>query len=267
MLTDRQRAHFDVFGFLVFRQAFSPEETARISSTFDRVLEEDRQGRPFEGHKRQAVTGFVEREEELTRLLEDDRIYPVIEQLLGPGFVWIGSDGNLYVGDTGWHPDGRHLEHQAYRWIKVAFYLDPVRRDTGCLRVIPGSHRGTLHQALKERWPKSDAAESPYGISGAEVPAFPLESDPGDVVLFDQSLWHASFGGRTGRRMFTLNFGAKPQAEADYENLRSTHAKNLGFIADMQYTQTGRVYTDAFLESGSPRIRSMVAELLEMGLK
>ena len=24
--------------------------------------------------------------------------------------------------------------------IKTAFYLDPVTRDTGCLRVIPGSH-------------------------------------------------------------------------------------------------------------------------------
>ena len=267
MLTDQQRAHFEVFGFLVFRQAFSPAETSRISSLFDRVLEEDRRGRPFEGQKRQAVVGFVERDEELTRLLEDDRIYPTIECLLGPGFVWIESDGNLYVGDTGWHPDGRRLEHQAYQRIKVAFYLDPVRKDTGCLRVIPGSHKGTLHEALNERWPKVAAEESPYGIDGAEIPSFPLESDPGDVVMFDQRLWHASFGGRTGRRMFTLNFGGKPRAEADYEDLRRTHTMNLGFVRDMQHTQTGRVYTDTLLESTSPRIHSMVAELVEMGLK
>ena len=263
MLTDQQRAHFEVFGFLVLRQAFSAAEMSHISSTFDRVLDEDRRGRPFEGHKRQAVIGFIERNEELTRLLDDDRIYRAIEALLGPGFVWIESDGNLYVGDTRWHPDNQ----APYQRIKVAFYLDPVRNDTGCLRVIPGSHRGTLHEALKVRWPNSDSVESPYGISGAEVPAFPLESDPGDVVLFNQGLWHASFGGRTGRRMFTLNFGAKPHSEADYENLRWTHEQNLGFVADMQYTRTGRVYTDAFLESGSSRIHRMVAELVEMGLK
>jgi ectoine hydroxylase-related dioxygenase (phytanoyl-CoA dioxygenase family) len=263
MLTEQQRTFFDTFGFLVLRQAFSPEEIGEISREFEEVLDVDRQGRVFDGQKRQAVLAFVEQRAGLTKLVEDDRIYCVIEELLGSGFVWIGSDGNLYVGDTRWHPDNA----ETYPRIKVAFYLDRVTKDSGCLRVIPGSHRPPLRELLKAQWPKDDPAESPYGVSGSEIPSYPLESEPGDVVVFNQGLWHASYGGKSGRRMFTLNFGAKPQTEADYDNLRRTYHNNLTNISKMQRTQTGRVYTDSFLGSEAPRIHSVVAELVEMGFK
>lgn len=263
MLTEQQQKHFETFGFIVWRSAFSPNEIAAITQRYEEVLAEDRRGQDFAGDKRQAVTGFLERRPDLTSLLEDDRIYGSIEQLLGPDFVWIGSDGNLYVGDTRWHPDNQH----AYRRIKVAFYLDTVTKDTGCLRVIPGSHQPTLHDRLKEQWPVEDAAESPYGVAGSEIPSFPLESNPGDVVFFNQSLWHAAYGGRVGRRMFTLNFGAKPRAEMDYDVLRSTYKQNIQFVEDMAYTKSDRIYTDSFLHSDSPRIQSMVKELLVMGLR
>ncbi len=263
MLTDQQRTYFDVFGFLALRGAFSSRETEEISREFDDVLTGDRQGAAFKGERRQEFLGFVEQRPELTQLVIDDRIHGAVEALLGPGFVWIGSDGNLYVGDTHWHPDNP----DPYRRIKVAFYLDPVARDTGCLRVIPGSHRAPLHDRLKDTRPVSDASESPYGVSGSEIPGFPVESTPGDVVFFDQSLWHASFGGKTGRRMFTLNFGAKPKADADYDNLRKTYQQNRRHASEMQPAPRDRVYSDAFLSSDSPRIKQMVGPLLEMGMR
>ena len=145
MLTAEQIAHFETFGFVIRRRCFSSKEMEKISRAFDEVLTEDRQGQPFAGETRQAVLGFIEKRPLLSALVEDDRVYEPLEQLLGPGFVWIGSDGNLYVGDTGWHPDGSVLD---YRRIKVAFYLDPVAKETGCLRVVPGSHRLPLHAAL-----------------------------------------------------------------------------------------------------------------------
>ena len=161
MLTTEQKSHFEAFGFVVRRQCFSPAEMDGISRAFDEVLAEDRQGQPFAGDKRQAVLGFIEKRPLLTQLVEDDRIYQPLEQLLGPGFVWIGSDGNLYVGDTDWHPDGSEL---AYGRIKVAFYLDPVMKDTGCLRVIPGSHRLPLHTDLDPlKRQRADTSLRPFG--------------------------------------------------------------------------------------------------------
>lgn len=264
MLSAEQRAHFDTFGFLVMRRLFSPDETAAITGEFEDVLAQDRQGTAFDGAKRQAVLGFVEKRPLLTRLVEDDRIYEPLEQLLGPGIVWIGSDGNLYVGDTPWHPDG---SMPGYGRIKVAFYLDPVTKDSGCLRVIPGSHRPPLHDALKPLQQRDNPAMTPFGVAPRDVPCFPLESQPGDVVFFEQNLYHASFGGRTGRRMFTLNVGAKPVAEENVAYLQRVYQSNLGHIERMQYTQTGRVYEDAFLHSDSPRIHGMVEKLVELGFK
>jgi hypothetical protein len=114
---------------------------------------------------------------------------------------------------------------------------------------------------------RSDPSAEPFGVPARDVPCFALESEPGDVVFFDQCTWHAAFGGRAGRRMFTLNFGAKPTSAAHTENLIKTYQANLGFVRTMGYTNSGRVYEDAFLASDRPRIRSMVGPLVELGFK
>jgi ectoine hydroxylase-related dioxygenase (phytanoyl-CoA dioxygenase family) len=267
MLSQPQQAYFETFGFIVMRGLFSADEMAAIGRDFDDVLAQDRQGQPFDGASRQAVLGFIEKRPLLSSLAEDDRIYEPIEQLLGQGFVWIGSDGNLYVGDTGWHPDGSNL---GYGRIKVAFYLDRVRADSGCLRVIPGSQREPLHSALaplREQRNEAGLTGTAFGVAQREIPCYPLGSDPGDVVFFNQNTWHASFGGQTGRRMFTLNFGAPPRAAEHIAYLERTYRSNLVHAQRMQRTPSTRVYEDSFLQSDSPRIRAMVARLVELGMR
>jgi hypothetical protein len=265
MLTEQQRNHFETFGYLLMKGCYSEEEIRNITLAFDQVLDDDRQGEAFAGEKRQAVLGCVEKHQVLCNLVTDDRIFDPIHALLGDDFVWIGSDGNLYVGNTGWHPDGSQLE---YARVKVAFYLDPVRRESGCLRVIPGSHILPLHEAVKPlSSQRADLAVSPFGVDAEEVPSVPLESNPGDMVCFNQNLWHASFGGEKGRRMFTLNFGEKPRTDDHIAYLKRTYESNLGFVKSMQHTQTGRVYEESFLDSDSPRIRGMVSKLIELGFK
>jgi ectoine hydroxylase-related dioxygenase (phytanoyl-CoA dioxygenase family) len=265
MLSEEQVNYFQTFGFLVLPHLFSADEIVDISRHFDDVLSRDREGAEFDGGRRQGVLGVVEQDERLYRLLEDDRIYDAIEQLLGPGFVWIGSDGNLYVGDTGWHPDNPGWDG---RRIKIALYLDPVKKESGCLRVIPGSHLpGGLGQRLRQGpRPASEAASSPYGVDGSEIPCVALESEPGDVVVFDQGLFHASFGGKTGRRMFTLNFITKPEDEIDLERLRHMYERNLELIGELGRSNRDSLYTSSFLETESPRIQAMIAAVLALGL-
>ncbi len=145
MLTREQERHFRLFGYVCLRQAFNEKEIAKISLDFDEVLGESLDGQPFAGEKRQLVVGFVEKRPSLSALVADDRVFEPVEQLICGTPLWIESDGNLYVGDTHWHPDAAvHFP----LWIKVALYLDPVDKDTGSLRVIPGSHMALFSAAL-----------------------------------------------------------------------------------------------------------------------
>ena len=254
MLTTEQRAHFETFGFLLLPQQFSAEEMGLISSEFDDAMLEDRQGRPYAG-ERQHLEPFVEKWTSMQRLVEDDRIYGPVEQLLGAGFVWDGSDANHYVGDTQWHPDkGRDAVKMGYDQIKVILYLDSVKKDSGCLRVIPGSHRAPYHNLVEPLVQRNgDSAMGAFGVSGSEVPCHAIESEPGDVVFFHQSTFHSSFGGRTGRRMFTLVFGANPANDEVVEYLR-------GF--KMAYRPPR-----SFVDSTSPRVRGTVSRLMELGFE
>ena len=286
MLTQQQVQHFETFGFLVIRAAFSAAEMAAITAEFEASLLDDRGGRAFGGEERQAVFGMVERRPQLMQLAEDDRIFGPMEQILGEGFVWVGSDGNYWVGDTQWHPD-RH--DRTWPLIKASLYLDPVTRETGCLRVIPGSHRTpfwenlaplerTMMQVNREHGmgmsqtlealylPGEDKDAPPMGVPGRDIPSAALETEPGDLILFQQNLWHASFGGGSGRRQLALSFGLKPTTDLHFAQVRQVHSANLAGARERGNVDGDRLFDDAFVKSDSPRIRGLVAPFVELGL-
>ena len=255
MLTDDQVSHFRTFGFLVTPGALSTAEMDRIGPEFDEVMSEARNGESFTGEETQTMLWCVEQRKSLSWLAEDDRIYGAMEQLLGPGFIWVVSDGNLYVGDTQWH--GGVGDRQILPHVKVAIYPDRVTADTGSLRVIPGSHLPEYQVRLKGlRSQFEDADERPFGLAGAEVPAFPLESTPGDVVFFSENIWHGSFGGGAGRRMFTLIYYANPETEEQQQYVRDQHKKLIAMFNPHE----------SFLNSDRPRIRGMVQKYVELGV-
>jgi ectoine hydroxylase-related dioxygenase (phytanoyl-CoA dioxygenase family) len=158
----------------------------------------------------------IDRTARLCTLLDDPRLLGVIGGALGEDFNYGSGDGNYYTGDTGWHPDDNWGQLFA---CKVAFYLDPVTRHTGCLRVLPGSHRPD-HFIRKEKI-DPNRSEELFGVAPSEFPGnIALETSPGDVVLFNHDLFHASFGGGKQRRMFTMNVTRHCLSEPDMERIR-----------------------------------------------
>ena len=266
MLAPEQKLYFETFGFLVMRQCFSPDEMAEISRLFDEVMTEARHGKPLPAEQHQGMH-VIEERPELSALVEDDRIYNVTEDLLGPDFIWIADGGNLYVGDTSWHSDlaGRMLDYSA---IKIALYLDNIRADSGCLRVVPGSHREPLNSSMKAVYRHREKPPVyPFGVTGEHVPFYPLESDPGDVIFFSQELYHSSFGGASHRRMFTMNFSSQATTKEHEAFHRTLYEGNLKSMRDNPYTPTDRLYKREFLEGGGPRRRRMVRRLIEWGFR
>jgi hypothetical protein len=224
-LTDQQTAFFETFGYLAFPSLMA-DRIAEIASEFESVWEAHgggHAGRPHDGEARSCMVPFIDQSEVLCTLLDDPRVLAIGRALLGDDFNYTGSDGNYYVGDTGWHSDGWHTE---IRHLKIAFYLDPLTRDTGCLRVIPGSHRVGEPYA---DWLHANVRQSSelWGIPGRDVPAMALETTPGDLVCFNHNTKHAAFGGGARRRMFTINVSQRYPEDrlGDLREYVSGHAR------------------------------------------
>ena len=214
-LTEQQVNFFDAFGYLAFHELFSPDEIAWIIKEFDYSIQNFGGGKEHDGSKRTMFGGPIEHRPRLCTLLDDPRILGVAGGVLGEDFNYASGDGNYYSGNTGWHPDGNWGQLFS---CKIAFYLDELTRDTGCLRVLPGSH----HPDHFVRVQKIDLnkSEELFGVPPSEFPgSIALETNPGDLVIFNHDLYHASFGGGNRRKMFTMNLTRNCKTEADLETL------------------------------------------------
>ena len=208
-ITEQQIRFFENFGYLKLPRAFR-EELEWILPEFEQVFA-DRQV-VHDGSKRSCIVPFIDQRERLSTLLDHPVIVSAATALIGGDFNYLGGDGNYYSGDTSWHTDGFHT---VGKYIKMAFYLDPVRAATGALRVVPGS------QHTDPRWEGRHPAkaEELYGIPQREMPAQVLETDPGDLLIFNHNIMHASFGGSGFRRMFTLNLCRRAETPAEIADL------------------------------------------------
>ena len=204
-LTQQQINFFNTFGYLHF--------PGLLADCVDRIIEEfekvwaahggGHHGNLHDTEQRSCIVPFPDQNEYLSSLLDDPRIHDIAADLLGDDFNYTSGDGNLYVGNTRWHSDG--YDGTRIPSIKIAFYLDKLTRDTGAVRVIPGSHRCGEGYADTLQAEIGDSQEK-WGVAPAEVPAVIVESEPGDIVVFWHNTKHSAFGGSTRRRMYTMNF-------------------------------------------------------------
>ncbi|HEV8638591.1 MAG TPA: phytanoyl-CoA dioxygenase family protein [Chloroflexota bacterium] len=217
-LTEPQVHHFATFGFLIFRQLFSPAEMGRYLREMEAGLEARRQDlKPEAAEKAKARPWsplLDERTPFIASLVDDPRFAAAAEQLAGKPMLPWGADGNVYAGDTKWHPDAYSL---GYAGVKFLIYADPLNATNGALRVIPGSHREPFHSQVSPAVHIIPDVESVYGVREDQLPCFVFDSRPGDVLAFNVGLWHSSFGGSGYRRMGTVMFyedPATPEATA-----------------------------------------------------
>ena len=225
-LTPQQIAFFETFGYLKLPGAVK-ENIAEIVAEFEAVFPQV--GAQHDGEKRTCIVPFVDHRAKLCALLDNPRIEGAAASVIGEDFNYVSSDGNYYTGDTTWHSDGYHT---VGKWIKVAFYLDKVTKDTGALRVIPGTHRLEMREweALRAR-----RSEELWGIDQSEVPCVVLETEPGDVLIFNHNVMHGSCGGSAQRRMFTLNLSRHAESEAEIEDLKAFIAVMARFWSDSMH--------------------------------
>ena len=236
-LTDQQLANFHTFGFLAFPGLLA-DRIEQIINEFEAIWAAHgggHNGAAHDGRARSCSVQFIDQNEYLGTLLDDPRIQGIAASILGDDFNYMGSDGNFYTGDTRWHSDG-YGGRGGPLHIKIAFYLDSLTRDTGALRVIPGSHRvgEPFADELERSIRKSDDL---WGIPGSQVPAVALETTPGDILVFNHDLKHSAFGGSQRRRMFTMNC-CQRYPDDKLQHLRDYMAGGARFWVERAYDDT-----------------------------
>ena len=224
-LTPQQIAFFQQYGYLRVQQLFNAEEIARFESGFESAFSKHLQERgeglmhikdsplhvanqPDTRKERFLVPGICEYSPLLSDLPNNPRIKAVVRSLLGPHYKCHGTDGSIFNCSTSWHYDFFGDPFKVLT-LKLSLYLDPLRHDSGAIRFMPGTnfdneYSRKLRQIFNFRGKENP--EDVFGIKPEEAPAVTVETDPGDLVLWNYLTLHATFNGRVRRRQIGLNF-------------------------------------------------------------
>ena len=208
-LTEKQRSFFNCFGFLKFPGLFA-DDIEEITAQFHTVFKEfdgDAVNWVHETHEnrlRRFITDATEKSSYLASMLDDPRITGIATEILGSGYGFRGSDVSIYDCGTTFHQDGIDTAKPGSKNIKMALYLDEVDENSGALRIIPGSHHkgDKFFGMLFQNWLGPDALE----LTTEEYPAATIPSSPGDLLLWDYKIMHATAYAGNQRRMLALEF-------------------------------------------------------------
>jgi hypothetical protein len=188
VLTDAQVRSYEGDGYLSPVRAMSAERAAHYRAKFEAL---------------EARVSDIKKMKTKSHLLcpwvldiaEDPHILDVFEDLVGPNLrcwsmAWRvkKADGQTFAG---WHQDSSY--GAALPVVLGALALSSCGVRQGCLRGIPGSHRGGILKHEESDDPKSILARGQYitdPLDEARAVDFPLE--PGEMVMFDNSLIHSS---------------------------------------------------------------------------
>lgn len=183
---------FAAFGFAVVS---GHVDVAALSEEFDRTMAD-----AFEGvdHLNVGQVGNQFRyvpmmcEHTLASVGHVLRLAALAADMLGCEVLPGRAKGTTYVGSADWHRDS----DLAVRSVGIATYLEPLTAGTGALRVLPGTHHDGYASAVSD-----------HLAVGGEVPFIALETVPGDLIVFDEHLYHGSSGGLR-RRQWRVDFVA-----------------------------------------------------------
>ena len=148
-------------------------------------------------------------------LMRHEKILDAVEDLIGPDilcwntFFWIKEP--LSESFVSWHQDLRYWGLDTDHLVSVWLALSPATLETGCMRVLPGSHKGDLlphADEYKENNLLTRGQEIAVEVDEAKTVAMPLQ--PGEISLHNVRLAHASGPNRSRDRRIGLSMHYMP---------------------------------------------------------
>lgn len=193
-LTPAQRAAFDRDGYVAPIDAFTADEAAASRRRFEALLA-PLGGRP-DVQLRNSPHLLLRW---MADLVCDPRVLDALEEVLGPNLLILRT--TLFVkpprdrGYIAWHQDVAYWDLSGDRVVSAWIALTDSTTANGCVRVVPGSHRGPLlahgldgnrnNNLLRRQ--AAEVAIPPAGIADIELRA-------GQLSLHHGRLLHGSSG-------------------------------------------------------------------------
>ncbi len=147
-------------------------------------------------------------------LMRNDTILDCVEDLIGPDILcwnswfWI-KEGNSdqYVS---WHQDSQYWGLDTSGLVTTWLALSTASRESGCMRVLPGSHSGEPlpHQDLYHDDNMLTRGQEIIGVDESRAVHMPLQT--GEMSLHNIGIAHASGPNRTNDRRIGLSFHYMP---------------------------------------------------------
>jgi Phytanoyl-CoA dioxygenase (PhyH) len=254
-------AFFAAFGYVVLRGALTPVEVDALRREADGAIRDATgpwyrrriAGGGIEGH-------YVPATCEHTPLSLDlaGRFAATVQQLTGLAMLFGFAHHALLFDAAGWHTDTGHEVTS----VKVAAYLDPLDATTGALRVLPCSHTASYDALRAVLQGPSFRDPTSWRCAIVVVPSVALATVPGDVIIFDEHLWHASVGGRD-RLQWSAVYVQDPTRPEDDEPVARFFASQFSPDSHLDYDPVRYPYYGDHFRGVAPR--HCVARLERVG--
>ena len=223
LLTDEQVTFFHENGYLSIPAVSAVDELARLVPIYDRMFAMRagyKEGNFFD------FAGKSDREPLLPQILMPSKYEPALResliyrncaamavQLLGPKAEFVFDHAMVKPaggGPTPWHQDQAFWRTGGqYRTLSFWIPLQDVDRENGCLKFVPKSNRGPLHEHRPlDDDPRKHGLEA-IGVSEEAAVYCPLAA--GGATVHHWLTCHGADANRTkaGRRAYVIGFGVK----------------------------------------------------------
>jgi len=251
MLSEEQRESYQSNGYLLLQELIDTESLERYNHRFIEFVEGKAdpasemklmqdvmiaKGAVVPETPLHAINKLLNFEDDpdLYQYVRHPALFETVVELLGSHELY-SIVTNIFNKPPG--VDGRHPLHQDLRYFRlrppesiVATWtaILPSTRRSGCLAVIPGSHKGRLLKHANPDWEYVNFAF--YGIEAPNLEdRVHIEMEPGDTLLFHPLLIHGSGRNRDTkfRRSISTHFARADCVSAGEDWRRSSRVRPL----------------------------------------
>jgi ectoine hydroxylase-related dioxygenase (phytanoyl-CoA dioxygenase family) len=216
-----QKAWYDEHGYITFPEMLSAAEVAVLQDALTELLDEASRvpddvemtdkfsfTRSDTGQRNvRRIFNPIAHHQAFNDLVFHEGIVDAVESLIGPNIQLHHTKLNLKPPASGharfeWHQDYPFFPHSNYDLLAVAVHIDEATTENGCLRVIPGIHKG----GPREHAFSADGAFSSQLKDQGYIPDeshwLNVTSPAGGVEMHHCNMLHSS----------TANRGTKPRS-------------------------------------------------------